>query len=80
METRTINIPQLRRRYNRLESNNDHNAAAMLLVMAFGTKDQQDTIKAITERCDKLGYIEPADYELRYVTANKYHKLLYLKA
>jgi hypothetical protein len=78
MET-TLTIGQLkaiRRKYDRNEANNDHNDNALLLVMAFGTKEEEEIIDSIIERTKKLGFTDSPDVKLRLETSNKYFHVL----
>ncbi len=66
-------IKALKRKYDRLEANNDHNEAALLLVMGFGTPDEEAIIDGIIKRMNQQGFIDSADSKLRFETANKYY-------
>ena len=66
------------RKYNRLEDNNNHTDAAMLLVNQFGTDEEKEIMQGISDRHKKnpeIG-ITYADYQKRYEISNKYYKLL----
>lgn len=71
-----FNMKKLFQQYKRLEANNDHDEAAMLLIKNFGTAEEKEIMEGIIKRHRKLGYIEDADRELRYQISQKYYKLL----
>lgn len=52
-------------RYSELTERNDHNAAALLLVKAFGDMEAVDTMKKIIQRHNSQGFMSPEDMELR---------------
>lgn len=64
------------KKYNQLEADNNHTDAALLLVQTFGKSEEIETIKAIAERQEANGFIDPADDKLRFETSNKYYRLL----
>jgi hypothetical protein len=64
------------KKYKRLEANNNHTEAALLLVQIFGKTEEIETIKAIAARHKANGHIKHADYVLRFETSNKYYHLL----
>jgi hypothetical protein len=66
----------LLKKYQRLEANNDHNEAAMLLVNNFGTDDEKIALQEIIARHEKQGYISMDDTRLRFEIAQKYYKLI----
>jgi len=76
---RTVNIPQLLRRYNRLEAMNNHNECAILLVKAFGTKEELKVLEAIKKAHDNRGHILQEEIDVRRNISQKYYKLLHQK-
>lgn len=73
-------MEKLLRKYNRLEANNDHNEAALLLLTNFGTQDEVDTMLAIIDRCKKQGWMTSEDIKLRYEISQKYYPIITGKA
>jgi len=67
----------LLRKYKRLESNNDHNEAALLLVKNFGTQDEIDTLERIKNNHERRGHILHEERMQRYEISQKYYKLLH---
>ena len=59
-----------------LEDNNHHGEAALLLVNAFGDKQDLDVINAINARHKKRGSIMRSEQQLRDEIANQYYKML----
>lgn len=69
-------IAQIKKKYDELEDQNDHGGAALLLVNAFGDKEELDIINAINARNKKRGNIMPAERTLRDAIAQNYYKNL----
>ena len=69
-------IAQLKKKYDELEDGNHHGEAALLLVNAFGDKQELDIITAINARHKKRGSIMPAERQLRDEIAQNYYKML----
>ena len=69
-------ISQIKKKYDELEDQNDHGGAALLLVNAFGDKEELDIINAINARHKKRGNIMPAERTLRDAIAQNYYKNL----
>jgi len=69
-------IAQIKKKYDELEDQNDHGGAALLLVNAFGDKEELDIINAINARHKKRGNIMPAERTLRDAIAQNYYKNL----
>lgn len=61
------------KKYNQLEANNSHTAAAKLLVDNFGTEEEKTTMNGIVERHKKNQFISSEDYRLRYEISQKYY-------
>jgi hypothetical protein len=72
-----MNKQALLKKYNKLEDNNDHNEAAMLLIKAFGTQDEVDQLKSIMAAHRQNGYMLASDIDIRYNISQKYYKLLH---
>jgi hypothetical protein len=62
--------------YNKLEDINDHNGAAKLLIMKFGTKDEMKIMNEIIDRHKAQGFMTPEDIKLRYKLSQKYYKII----
>ena len=69
-------IAQLKKKYDELEDGNHHGEAALLLVNAFGDKQELDIINAINARHKKRGSIMRSEQQLRDEIANQYYKML----
>ena len=69
-------IAQLKKKYDELEDENQHGEAALLLVNAFGGKEELDIITAINARHKKRGNIMRSEQQLRDEIANQYYKML----
>ena len=69
-------IAQLKKKYDELEDGNHHGEAALLLVNAFGGKEELDIINAINARHKKRGNIMRSEQQLRDEIANQYYKML----
>jgi hypothetical protein len=69
-------IAQLKAKYDQLEDENQHGEAALLLVNAFGGKEELDIITAINARHKKRGNIMRSEQQLRDEIANQYYKML----
>ena len=69
-------IAQLKKKYDELEDENQHGEAALLLVNAFGGKEELDIINAINARHKKRGNIMRSEQQLRDEIANQYYKML----
>jgi hypothetical protein len=67
----------LLRKYNRLESNNNHNDCAILLAQNFGTKDEVETLEKIKSVHLKRGHILFEEIDVRREISSKYYKLLF---
>ena len=69
-------IAQLKKKYDELEDENHHGEAALLLVNAFGGKEELDIINAINARHKKRGSIMRSEQQLRDEIASQYYKML----
>jgi len=65
------------RKYNKLESNNDHTAAAILLAKHFGTKDEVETLVDIDRKHLRRGHILQEEIDERRNISQKYYKLMH---
>jgi flagellar motor switch protein FliG len=70
------NLLEVLKEYNDLEDNNDHTAAASLLVDVFGTDEEKDIMKGILIRHERNGHIIQEDYQKRYEVSQKYFVIL----
>ena len=68
---------KLLRTYNKLENNNDHNEAAMLLVRQFGTQEEAEKIANIMKEHERRGFILQEEIDVRRGISQKYYKLLH---
>lgn len=66
----------LLQKYARYEADNNHNAAAGILVNNFGTDEEKEQLKGIIARHKKLGYLTDEDNKLRYSISQKYYPLI----
>jgi hypothetical protein len=69
-------IAKIKKWYDELEDGNHHGEAALLLVNAFGDKQDLDVINAINARHKKRGSIMRSEQQLRDEIANQYYKML----
>jgi hypothetical protein len=69
-------IAKIKKWHDELEDNNHHGEAALLLVNAFGDKQDLDVINAINARHKKRGSISMGERTLRDEIANQYYKML----
>ena len=69
-------IAKIKKWHDELEDNNHHGEAALLLVNAFGDKQDLDVINAINARHKKRGSIMRSEQQLRDEIANQYYKML----
>ena len=69
-------IAKIKKWHDELEDNNHHGEAALLLVNAFGGKEELDIITAINARHKKRGSIMRSEQQLRDEIANQYYKML----
>ena len=69
-------IAQIDKKYEELTDENQHGEAALLLVNAFGDKQDLDVINAINARHKKRGSISMGERTLRDEIANQYYKML----
>ena len=56
---------QIKKEYHDLIENNNHIAAAILLVKNLGTSWELSQLRLINARMDKYGYIDPFDQKTR---------------
>ena len=63
-------------KYRRLENNNDHNEAALLLIKKFGTQEEVDRMERIKINHQRRGHILHEEVQERYQLSHKYYKLL----
>ena len=68
---------KLLRKYNRLENNNDHTEAAILLAEHFGTKEEVETLEDINRKHLRRGHILQEEIDVRRGISQKYYKLLH---
>lgn len=66
----------LKKRYNQLTENNDHTAAAKLLIDRFGNDEEKELINEIADRHEQRGNISKDDQRERDRIARKYFKRL----
>jgi hypothetical protein len=64
--------------YNQLTAYNNHNEAALVILKAFGTPDEVQTVKEIQERTNKRGWIQLRDQEERDAIMEKYRPVINL--
>ena len=69
-------IAKIKKWHDELEDNNHHGEAALLLVNAFGDKQDLDVINAINARHKKRGSIMRSEQQLRDEIASQYYKML----
>ena len=69
-------IAKIKKWYDELEDGNHHGEAALLLVNAFGDKQDLDVINAINARHKKRGSIMRSEQQLRDEIASQYYKML----
>ena len=69
-------IAQIDKKYEELTDENQHGAAALLLVNAFGDKEELDIITAINARHKKRGNIMRSEQQLRDEIANSHYKTM----
>ena len=69
-------IAQIDKKYEELTDENQHGEAALLLVNAFGGKEELDIINAINARHKKRGSIMRSEQQLRDEIASQYYKML----
>jgi len=71
------NTDKLLTQYKKLEDNNDHNEAALLLVKTFGTQDEVNAIERIKIMHERRGHILQEEIDKRRTISQKYYKLLH---
>ena len=69
-------IAQIDKKYEELTDENQHGEAALLLVNAFGDKQELDIITAINARHKKRGSIMRSEQQLRDEIANSHYKTM----
>ena len=69
-------IAEIDKKYEELTDENQHGEAALLLVNAFGDKEELDIINAINARHKKRGSIMPSEQKLRDEIANSHYKTM----
>jgi hypothetical protein len=69
-------IAEIDKKYEELTDENQHGAAALLLVNAFGDKEELDIINAINARHKKRGNIMRSEQQLRDEIANAHYKTM----
>ena len=69
-------IAQIDKKYEELTDENQHGEAALLLVNAFGDKQELDIINAINARHKKRGSIMRSEQQLRDEIANSHYKTM----
>jgi len=69
-------IAQIDKKYEELTDENQHGEAALLLVNAFGDKQELDIINAINARHKKRGSIMRSEQQLRDEIANAHYKTM----
>ncbi len=75
-EERNEYLASLRRAYELLTSRNDHTAAALMLVIEFGTEEELEDIKSIQYLQIKHGYLHLEQQDARDLIAKKYYPKL----
>ena len=69
-------IAEIDKKYEELTDENQHGAAALLLVKSFGDKEELDIINAINARHKKRGNIMRSEQQLRDEIANAHYKTM----
>jgi hypothetical protein len=69
-------IAAIDKKYEELTDENQHGAAALLLVKSFGDKEELDIINAINARHKKRGNIMRSEQQLRDEIANAHYKTM----
>ena len=69
-------IAEIDKKYEELTDENQHGAAALLLVKSFGDKEELDIINAINARHKKRGSILRSEQQLRDDIANSHYKTM----
>jgi len=69
-------ISQIDKKYEELTDENQHGEAALLLVNAFGDKEELNIINAINARHKKRGSIMRSEQQLRDEIANAHYKTM----
>ena len=69
-------IAAIDKKYEELTDENQHGAAALLLVKSFGDKEELDIINAINARHKKRGSILRSEQQLRDDIANSHYKTM----
>ena len=69
-------IAAIDKKYEELTDENQHGAAALLLVKRFGDKEELDIINAINARHKKRGNIMRSEQQLRDEIANAHYKTM----
>jgi hypothetical protein len=69
-------IAEIDKKYEELTDENQHGAAALLLVKSFGDKEELDIINAINARHKKRGSILRSEQQLRDDIANAHYKTM----
>ena len=69
-------IAAIDKKYEELTDENQHGEAALLLVNAFGDKEELDIINAINARHKKRGNIMRSEQQLRDEIANSHYKTM----
>ena len=69
-------MKDLRKQYDAFTANNDHGSAAALLVSAYGSKEEQEEVREINIRNNRMGATHEADRIKRDALASKYFTIL----
>ena len=71
-------MEKLLRKFRKLENNNDHTNAALLLARTFGTVDEVESLVEINKKHLRRGHILYEEIQIRSNISSKYYKLLHM--
>ena len=71
-----MNIETVRKQYKRLEANNNHTAAGILLAKHFGTEQDQERMQHIQEVHEREGSIPHDLYQERYKITQPLYQIM----
>jgi hypothetical protein len=69
-------LRKLHTRYQSYVATNNHNEAANVLVSAFGSEEEKETLKNIIERSNERSYISREDLPVRDAMIRKYYPIV----